>query len=256
MGIFTEWSPWSGFLDKFTDYWEKEQVSTPSLQLEVIHPTVSTVFGYRVVIAFKRFSLTNGGSGWTTPDEDAALCNLHLVNYTGGDLDSTWTPADFAAAEARLLTFFNTMKAYTTAHHRIYRLYWYAYGDGIASGPPARITDVNIDGTASGTALPYQCATVLTLRTAVPRHRGRIYWPGLTAAELEIEGQLSLTYTTNFLNAWNALLSGLYADDLPIIVWDRAHGAIQSVTSGHVDSIVDIQRRRRANTIAHQSTLP
>lgn len=247
--LWTEWDPYVGFLDNWFQFWNTQKVSAPGVTMEpvtgaAVSPT-ATVLGYRVAVMFKRYTITNGGTSWPAPDEDAAMVNIHFANYTGGALDATWTTGDFTSCETNLLAMFNSLKADLMPRHLIDSLRWYSYGPGVASGPPTRITPVGIAGTASGSCLPYQCATVLSLFTGLPRRRGRIYWPGLPVAGVTTDGQLIAAYVSTFATAWQTFLSAQHTAQIPVIVYDRVHGAIQSLTAGKVDSIVDIQRRRR-----------
>jgi hypothetical protein len=258
--LWAEWSPYVGFLDNWFQYWQTQGQGAPAVVMEPVTglevtPT-STLLGYRVAVIVKRYTTVNGGAGWATPDEDVAMVNIHFANYTGGSLDTSWTTSDFTSCEANLNTFFTAILGETHNHFLIDSLRWYSYGPGIISGPPFRITGVNRVGTNSANALPYQCATVCSLFTGLPRHRGRIYWPGLASTGMTAVGQLTSAWVTAFANAWETFLNSQHTAQLPVIVYDRAHGAIQSLTAGKVDSIIDIQRRRRPVTVVNQTVFP
>jgi len=197
--------------------------------------------------------------------EDAAYCTFDLCNFTDATVDSTWTTADYVAAEARLDTFWNAVKVYFPATHVLKEYRWFrrqfaeiqtapdANGRNghlfEPSGPPQRITVKTITGTSAAPAFPYQVACTVTEKTAFPRHWGRWYIPGFCVA-LAADGRWPSGAVTAVATAAGALMNGLTADQLPLVVpaamIDKTPAKyLLNVTSMQVDDIPDIQRRRR-----------
>lgn len=172
---------------------------------------------------------------------------LHWINLTSGEVDTSWITADFTAVESAIETYISgNLGAFSTGvrfiEHR-----WYAFGASIATpNPPARVTTLTtpLVGTSSGVFVP-QVGMTVTLRTALRRHWGRIYVP-VVSSSYGTNGQMSSTQVDGIAAAWRtALLVSPATQGVVPVVWDRARKLAFGVTALEVDSVPDIQRRRR-----------
>lgn len=208
----------------------------------------------------------------TTPtgtSEDKAQFGLHIVNITGGDIDSSWIAGDFATVQSAMDTFVAAVSPYWPNTHTLteYRAYHMAFnpndpgpnnrrGSGNSAfaetGPPVYIGAKNVQG-GSATQLPYQVAHTLTLRTAWARHWGRIYLPG--CPPFSSSGRIGSGGLTTVANAGKALGSTLADSEFHVVVpvtqlsGQTFHGLL-GVDKWVADDIPDIQRRRRPRQAA------
>lgn len=212
----------------------------------------------------------------TTPagtSEDFAEFKLDLLNITGGAVDTSWTAGDFAACDTAIQTFLTTQAPRTAPNHTAKEIRYYAMafnpadpgpGGGIGSpprpfldtGPPIYVKAVNTVGTNSNW-FPYQVSATITLRTAWPRHWGRIYLPG-AALGLDANGRWTAATTQPTANAMFDLLDDLAAAGFLVVIPTTqaskalVHGLL-GVTTAVVDDIPDVVRRRRPKTAAVRS---
>lgn len=120
----------------------------------------------------------------------------------------------------------------------------------LLSGPDEVIsaTAVTVTGTGGSGALPPQCSTVVSLRTALagPRYRGRLYLGPMAAAAIDANGRLTSALQTTIQNAYATLLGNLAANAEPQVpvVYSRKFETSQIINGGAVDTSVDTQRRR------------
>jgi len=111
---------------------------------------------------------------------------------------------------------------------------------------------------SGGSAHSFQTAIVTSLRTAQPgaRGRGRLFLPatgiGLTAATLRVAS----ADVTSVLGGVKAYLASLetaietvFPTGVSLVVWSRANAQSYGVTSIQMGDILDVQRRRRDQTI-------
>lgn len=210
----------------------------------------------------------------TTPtgtSEDKAQFKLDLVNITGGAIDTSWTAGDFAAVQARMVTFKAILQAqmsagFTFSEYRAYRMAFNpadpgpgqrSAANGLAfadTGPPVYVG--TLGGAGTGTAgVPYQVSGTCTLRTAFPRHWGRIYLPTPGVASFDTSGRLVSGYRTAIANGMRALVNGLADDGFLVAVpmtdlgKQTFHGLL-GVSDVVVDDVPDVQRRRRPKMVA------
>lgn len=212
------------------------------------------IYGYYCQHIFRFKDHSNAFS-----DQEKALCGVHYINTTGGDLDPTWVAADFAAVESAFQTMWTGLGAYATGEVQLYEHRWYAFGPGITPNrnfprPPVRVTTLAspIAGTATGLE-PHQIACTLTFRTALRRHWGRIYLP-LNKCVNDYGGQTAV-YTTlaaagrTYVNSMNS------GQGITPVIWDRRRKVALTVTAIEADSVPDIIRRRRPKVTAGRSIL-
>lgn len=117
-------------------------------------------------------------------------------------------------------------------------------------------------GTGTNTH-PYQTSLVTSLRSAQPgaRGRGRLYWPCtglsisntslrvLTADVVSVRDSVK-TYLSGIESAIEVTLTGV-----SLAVWSRATPDLYPVTSIQVGDVLDVQRRRRDQTIENYSSV-
>jgi hypothetical protein len=191
--------------------------------------------------------------------DDDVVVSFDLLNVTAGGIDVTWTTGDYTAAETLLDAFFTTYKPYfstttTLIEYRWYRMEFRPVGDPrpfVPSVVPSRLSAKSIVGTGGTSPMPRQIACVVTERTPLPKHWGRAYLPmdGL-ATPLGASGQIPGSGVAAILAAANTLYRGLWAADLiPVVAITQVNGdparALLPVTALVVDSVPDVQRRRR-----------
>lgn len=105
---------------------------------------------------------------------------------------------------------------------------------------------VNHPGTSTATCLPFQCAPVVTLRTAQLSRagRGRFYAPSLAVDQVSM-GRMTAAAQTALADGFEQLLGGLTAAGQRIVIYHRALHTLDTVVSLDVGDVIDTQRRRR-----------
>jgi len=204
-----------------------------------------------------RFSRTN---------EDDITTSLDLLNITSAEVDTSWITSDYTDAETALNTFLTSwkpnMSGTTTAVE--YRWYRMAFTDPGSPRPfvpsilPERLTTISIAGTGTTYELPPQCASVITEKTFLPRHWGRMFMPcDGQQSILGSNGQIATAAVDLQAAAAATLFSALWdADLVPVVPITQLNGdsvrALTNVTHIRVDSVMDIIRSRRPRTITRE----
>nr|CRY97379.1 hypothetical protein [uncultured prokaryote] len=125
----------------------------------------------------------------------------------------------------------------------------YSYADASSPAVLASSTVVNLAGSGTG-KLPYQCALVATLRTAVPsrRTRGRMYLPA-TGVTMGAGNVMTSPTVDSVATAVRDLISAPGEGVIPNVV-SKAGSIMTPVTTITVDNKVDTQRRRAQSVAA------
>jgi hypothetical protein len=212
--------------------------------------TDTTKFGYYVQNIFE---MKNASGAFTT--RERGLYGIHYVNSTSGELDTTWTSADFAAVETALQAMWSTNAGFFPDSCRLVEHRWYPFGPGVVEPNPAyRVTTLGTPkvGTSTATWIR-QVATTATFRTALRRHWGRIYLP-LSLVSYSSTGQMTSGDAAAILAFVRTALTGAEASQGVVpVVYDRNRKVAMTIRSYEVDSVPDIQRRRRPRDTAFRS---
>jgi len=201
----------------------------------------------------------------TGTTEDKASMSFDLINYTGGNIDPSWVSADFVTCEGYFDQWWDTLAPQVGNSHTLSAYKWYRmhFAEPMTAdrrfaltGPPVRNQPKTKPGTNTTSELPYQIAISVTEKTAVPRHWGRFYFPGLTAdacSSTSAPGRFVSSTVNAFADATAELYEDLQGSDFyPIVVSTQSNkvltGAYHHVTSLQVDDIPDVIRRRRPRT--------
>lgn len=104
---------------------------------------------------------------------------------------------------------------------------------------------------ASATGMtPFQCATAVSLRSALATRagRGRFYLPSVGVAALS-EGRLSAAAQGAIADAAQDMYQSLASSGLTGVLYSRGTHLTQTITSIDVGDVIDTQRRRRSKLI-------
>lgn len=115
-------------------------------------------------------------------------------------------------------------------------------------------TDV---GTSAAETLPFQCAPVVSLRTATLSRagRGRFYAPSL-AVDQVAGGRLLIAARDTLADAGLELVQGVTAAGGNVVIYHRGSGTTTPVTSLDVGDVIDTQRRRRNQLVEARTSRP
>lgn len=139
-----------------------------------------------------------------------------------------------------------------------------ALSDDWALGGSVRCLDLSVDppaelyadapenfGDIAGTALPPASTAVISLSAgASRRRRGRIYFPGQSETNYDIDGNMQSGYVAT-LGASFVLAATAIATNCGYVpaVYSRVDGVSRAVVSTGVDDVLDTQRRRQQRLV-------
>lgn len=185
------------------------------------------------------------------------MVGVHWINTTGGDLDVTWTSADFALVESGFQTLWTALGSYIPNEVQLVEHRWYQFGPGVLPpNPPSRVTTITAMPGSGTSVLPHQCAETITFRTPIRRHWGRIYLPvATTGATMQSGGQFANTVVDTIAAAGSAYVKSGTANGLTPVIWDRNRKSMLGITAVEADSVPDIIRRRRPSATRYKKIL-
>lgn len=207
---------------------------------------------------------------------DDAIITFDLMNFTGGNIDGSWTDSDYATAVSQFNIILNAWAGLMSGGHQFTEVKAYVMGFNpewagslvtsdlepfVESGGPDYAGALNAVGTGS-LALPSQVSFSVTEETPVRRNWGRFYLPWPSGNSLGTSsGRFSSTTITTIVNAVHSAYNNLAGVELfPIVVHtyqNKARVAAWSQVTGlRGDDIPDIIRRRRPKDASFIHRMP
>lgn len=196
---------------------------------------------------------------------DTQMFSIDLANITGGQLDGSWTDADYTTVFNQLQTYTTQVALQTASRYKCtaIKAYIKAFnpypvssdpGDPFRkpfapTGPPERIHVPNALGSGSATMPPQVCTTVTEI-TPSRAHWGRFYTPTIGATAITSSGRLlasaAQALATNTAVTYEALQQAEFFPVVPVTQSNKIPlRALQVVNAVQVDDVIDVQRRRR-----------
>lgn len=179
--------------------------------------------------------------------DDAAEITWHFVGLEVSGFDDFWTTAKYQACEAAFDTFWGVYASKVASNWTLAEYRWYrVLPTEMETGPPLRVTSRNVAGTATTTEnMPPQVCVTATLKTALPKHWGRVYLPFSATNAGSAYGRLASGQTTAIGDAVRDFLVTCSAADAHPVVFSRTLASALSIEAVQVDDLFDVQRRRR-----------
>ena len=198
---------------------------------------------------------------------DRMATTIDIANITGGQIDSSWTAADYTTVNTQidLLAHNWCSLAQARLRHvetRYYRMAYNPMGNAkpfAISGPPERVFPGTAVGSVAATSvMPNQVAMTHTEQTAYPRHWGRAYWPLPAQTTLDVMGHFTNAACDTLRNAVRDCYGPLQdAEFFPVVPMTMA---LKTPTRGlltidklQVDNVPDVIRRRRLHTSTYKA---
>lgn len=210
--------------------------------------------------------------------EDMAQWGLNIAQVSAGLLNTDWQAADYTTVDGNVEALWTILRTVTSNTHTLvdYQYHLRSYSselkiglsvpqtvtepDGSVreiqrfapSGPPLHTVVKNQGGSVSGTPHPYSSAMSVTLKSAVRRHWGRVYLPGLASALTPgAFGRFDVVQMQTVADAFHDFFAAIDTAGFAIVVpssqANRKYAAgLLSVTQVQVDDIPDTVRRRRS----------
>jgi hypothetical protein len=233
--------------------------------------TIAAVATYEETFETRKLQVLFGRTSGGSVPEDDAIITFHLLKLAGGVPEDEWIAGDFTAAEAAFDAFWTSVKVGYLGSTTLKQYRWYRAGpqrdDELGgpgrTGPPVRVVDKAVVGTAAGSPqAPPQVAISVTERTTDPSAWGRFYLPApeADASQLAGTGRLAPAFQTIIANAADAMYEAWLLADTIAVVYSAAKAARQtkagtslparaaralSVDTLQVDDLMDVIRSRR-----------
>jgi hypothetical protein len=200
-----------------------------------------------------------------------------IVNYTGGQLDPTWTSADYGSATDAIGGYINAVNSRIATKYRFseVKAYVMAFNPAwpgslptakvspfLPSGQPDYTRVIGTNGADSSGALPPQVACSVT--EIVPRRAnwGRQYLPGAARSQVDASSgrwsnAFSGTVSASLHDAYLALQNIELYPTVPTAAVDHQRvAALQNITNVRCDDVPDTIRRRRFRHALYIDTRP
>ena len=204
----------------------------------------------------------------STDDADNQYFNIDIANITNGDIDGTWTQADYDAVFGALSLMVTSMSAsistrYWCEHVSSYVMAYNPYSlpkPFAHSGSPEAVHAVGVTGTAGGSSAPQVCSTV-TEETPVRANWGRFYSPTIGGTAIDTSGRFITANVDALATAVHDCYEDLMSNQFFPVVPATSSAkqplrALQTVTGVRVDDVLDVHRSRRHHIAAHRKILP
>jgi hypothetical protein len=201
---------------------------------------------------------------------DRMVNTFDVVNITGGQVDSSWTDADYTNVHLPLETLIGEWTSFAQGRlrHVETRYYRRAFNPMSnskpfqVSGPPEKVFPGTAAGAgAAGMNIPNQIAATHTERTTYPHHWGRTYWPLPANSFLDTLGAFTGALVDGFAGfVETCMLAWQNAEFFPVVPVTQAlkvpTRGLLTVTNVQMDNIPDVIRRRRLSVQPYKAILP
>lgn len=205
---------------------------------------------------------------------DDQFFTIDVANITNGNVDSSWTDADYTAVFGALDGMCLGLASSIDPRLKLSEIRAYARGFNpysnqkpfTKSGAPEKIHAMAYQGTGGG-ASPPQCTTTVTELTPSRANWGRFYLPTLSSGSWTGSGRMTTPAMTAVLTAVHTAYSDLMsAGFFPVVPTTSVGGSkdtgpkpvrtLQTVTGVRIDDVADVVRRRRHREPQAVQTLP
>ncbi len=194
--------------------------------------------------------------------EDVATTHLTFTKALLGVGTDQLDAGEMGAVETALSAWWGSHKAKVSSRWTLAEYRWHHYtAQSSKPGPAVRQTPVGVAGTGSATdSVPDQVATTVTLKTAVPRHWGRMYLPPMvdsayTAFASIDTGEIDAIagYIETLLEACDTVDVG--GTGITPVVRSPLHAGLMSIDHIQVDDNPDVIRRRRKKQTTYRKVI-
>lgn len=219
------------------------------------------------VQTWRRFSFKwqDTASGDTADDQ---YFTIDVANITNGDIDSTWTQADYDTVVGVFATMVAQMAPLVIPRMwcesvSAYVMAFNPYGNPkpfAQSGSPEITVPIGVTGSAGGNAAPQTSCTV-TEETPSRKNWGRFYLPAVGGGAFDTAGRISNAnvdaLAQNVHDQYETLMGAQFFPVVPVTSVDKQPiRALQTVSGIRVDNVADVHRSRRHKRQTHRAILP
>lgn len=214
-------------------------------------------------VQWRRLQVKFSRTAPTGLTEDAGINTYDIVNMSDGNLDTSWTDADFVTCETHFDRFHVDLAAAMTNTHTVDQYRWYKMQFNpltlsepfVPSGAPVRVIEKNMVGSSPSFPLPFQVAMSVTEKTPLRKHWGRVYLPGMSGAQLaSAHGRWDSAKLATMANSVQNLHEDLNDDQfIPHVPVTQFNGqpvrSLYGIDKIQIDDIPDVIRSRRARSV-------